>query len=36
VTKQSVSPGSRPGLLTHIVLTAVKYGEPTDNPNCES
>jgi len=36
VTQQSVAGGSRPGLLTHIVLTAVKYGEPTGNPNCES
>jgi hypothetical protein len=36
VTKQSVAAGSRPGLLTHIELTAVKYGEPTGNPDCQS
>jgi beta-lactam-binding protein with PASTA domain len=36
VTKQSVAAGSRPSLLTHIVLTAVKYGEPTDNPDCQT
>jgi hypothetical protein len=36
VTKQSVAAYSRPGLLTHIVLTVVKYGEPTDNPDCET
>jgi beta-lactam-binding protein with PASTA domain len=36
VTGQNVAPGSQPGLDTHIVLTVVKYGEPTNNPDCES
>jgi beta-lactam-binding protein with PASTA domain len=36
VTEQNVPPGSQPGPTTHIVLTVVKYGEPTNNPDCES
>lgn len=36
VTKQSVAPGSRPAALTRIVLTVVKYGEPTGTSGCQS
>ncbi len=34
VTKQSVRAGSHPAALTRIVLTAVKYGEPTGASGC--
>jgi hypothetical protein len=36
VTKQSAVAGSRPKLLTRIVLTAVKYGESTGGSGCRS
>jgi hypothetical protein len=36
VTKQSAVAGSRPKLLTRIVLTAVKYGESTGASGCRS
>jgi hypothetical protein len=36
VTKQSVGAGSRPKVLTRIVLTAVKYGESTGASGCRS
>ena len=36
VTKQSAVAGSRPKLLTRIVLTAVKYGESTGDSGCRS
>ncbi len=36
VTKQSAAAGSRPKLLTRIVLTAVKYGESTGASGCRS
>lgn len=36
VTAQSVAAGSKPSVTTHIELTVVKYGEPTNNPNCQS
>jgi PASTA domain len=36
VTKQSAATGSRPKLLTRIVLTAVKYGESTGASGCRS
>jgi beta-lactam-binding protein with PASTA domain len=36
VTAQSAPAGTRPSLTTHITLTVVKYGEPTNNPNCQS
>jgi beta-lactam-binding protein with PASTA domain len=36
VTAQSAKPGSKPSLLTRIVLTAVKYGEPTGSSGCAS
>jgi beta-lactam-binding protein with PASTA domain len=36
VTAQSVKPGTRPSLTTHVELTVVKYGEPTNNPDCQS
>jgi hypothetical protein len=36
VTAQSAAPGSKPTLLTRIVLTAVKYGEPTGKSGCPS
>jgi len=36
VTAQSVKAGTSPGLLTRIVLTVVKYGEPTGSSGCPS
>jgi hypothetical protein len=36
VTKQSAVAGSRPKVLTRIVLTAVKYGESTGASGCQS
>jgi hypothetical protein len=36
VTKQSAVAGSKPKLLTRIVLTAVKYGESTGASGCRS
>ena len=36
VTGQSAAPGSRPGTDTRIVLTAVKFGEPTGSSGCPS
>jgi PASTA domain len=36
VTKQSAVAGSRPKLLTRIVLTTVKYGESTGASGCQS
>ncbi len=36
VTAQSAPAGSKPGVTTHITLTVVKYGEPTNNPACSS
>jgi beta-lactam-binding protein with PASTA domain len=36
VIAQSAEPGSRPSLTTHIVLTVVKYGEPTKDSDCET
>ncbi|HEX5497002.1 MAG TPA: hypothetical protein VFX70_20765, partial [Mycobacteriales bacterium] len=36
VTGQSARPGSRPGAGTRIVLTAVKFGEPTGKSGCQS
>lgn len=36
VIKQSVPPGSKPGLLKRIVLTVVKYGESTGSSGCKS
>jgi beta-lactam-binding protein with PASTA domain len=36
VVRQSAAAGSRPGRSTRIVLTAVKYGEPTGASGCRS
>lgn len=36
VTAQSARPGSRPSAGTRIVLTAVKFGEPTGDSGCKS
>jgi beta-lactam-binding protein with PASTA domain len=36
VTGQSAAPGSRPGTGTRIVLTVVKFGEPTGRSGCRS
>jgi hypothetical protein len=36
VTAQSVPAGSTPGVLTRVVLTVVKYGEPTGTSGCPS
>lgn len=36
VTAQSARPGSRPSAGTRIVLTAVKFGEPTGDSGCPS
>jgi beta-lactam-binding protein with PASTA domain len=36
VIKQSAAPGSRPGTGTRIVLTVVKFGEPTGDSGCRS
>ena len=36
VTKQSVPAGSRPDPATRLVLTAVKFGEPTGSSGCPS
>jgi hypothetical protein len=36
VVKQSVRPGGRPAPATHIVLGAVKFGEPTGDSGCRS
>jgi PASTA domain len=36
VTKQSVPAGSRPDPATRVVLTAVKFGEPTGSSGCPS
>ena len=36
VTKQSAVAGSKPKLLSRIVLTAVKYGESTGDSGCHS
>jgi beta-lactam-binding protein with PASTA domain len=36
VIGQSAAPGSRPGTGTRIVLTVVKFGEPTGNSGCRS
>jgi len=36
VIRQSARPGSRPDRDTRIVLTAVKYGEPTGASGCTS
>ena len=36
VIAQSPAPGTKPDLLTRVVLTAVKYGEPTGRSGCAS
>ena len=36
VIGQTPAPGTKPGLLTRVVLTAVKYGEPTGSSGCAS
>jgi len=36
VIAQSPPPGARPGTASRIVLTAVKYGEPTGTSGCPS
>jgi hypothetical protein len=36
VIRQSAAAGSRPGASTRIVLTAVKFGEPTGDSGCKS
>jgi beta-lactam-binding protein with PASTA domain len=36
VIDQSVAAGTSPGALTEIVLTVVKYGEPTGSSGCAS
>jgi PASTA domain len=36
VITQSVRAGTKPGLTTRIVLTSVKYGEPTGTSGCKS
>ena len=36
VIVQSVRPGTSPDRLTHIVLTVVKFGEPTGDSGCPS
>lgn len=36
VTAQSAGAGSSPGVLTRVVLTVVKYGEPTGASGCPS
>jgi hypothetical protein len=36
VIAQSAPAGSNPGPTARVVLTAVKYGEPTGNPGCPS
>jgi hypothetical protein len=36
VIGQTPAPGAKPSLLTRVVLTAVKYGEPTGSSGCAS
>jgi hypothetical protein len=36
VTAQAPAPGARPALTSRVMLTAVKYGEPTGRSGCRS